>query len=40
MVGAITVDRMRQANLMVDRDRDKATPGQASAWLSKASGLN
>jgi osmoprotectant transport system permease protein len=39
MIGAITVDRMRQANLMVDRDRDKATPAQAAAFLSRASGL-
>ena len=27
---------MRQANLSVDRDRDKATPQQAAASLAKA----
>jgi osmoprotectant transport system permease protein len=31
--GAITVDLMRRANLMVDRDVDKATPAQAASWL-------
>jgi osmoprotectant transport system permease protein len=31
--GAITVDRMRQANLMVDRATDKAAPAEAAAWL-------
>lgn len=36
LVGAISVDRMRQANLMVDRDHDKETPAQAAAWLDKA----
>ena len=40
MIGAIAVDRMRQANLMVDRGRDKATPAQAAIFLSQASGLN
>jgi len=24
---------MQQANLMVDRDQDKRTPGQTAAWL-------
>lgn len=33
LIGRIAVDRMRQANLMVDRDRDKATPRQAAAFL-------
>jgi osmoprotectant transport system permease protein len=31
--GAISVERMRQANLMVDRDVDKATPAEAATWL-------
>jgi osmoprotectant transport system permease protein len=31
--GAITVDLMRRANLMVDRADDKATPAAAAAWL-------
>jgi osmoprotectant transport system permease protein len=31
--GKITVELMRRANLMVDRDRDKQTPAAAAAWL-------
>ncbi len=33
LIGAIRVERMRQANLMVDRDTDKRTPAQAARWL-------
>jgi len=33
LVGTIAVDRMREANYMVDRDADKKTPEQAAAWL-------
>jgi osmoprotectant transport system permease protein len=33
LIGAIPVERMRQANLMVDRDSDKRTPAQAARWL-------
>ncbi|HEV2816511.1 MAG TPA: ABC transporter permease/substrate-binding protein [Allosphingosinicella sp.] len=33
LVGAIPVERMRQANLMVDRDRNKRTPEEAARWL-------
>ncbi len=33
LVGAIGVDRMREANLMVDRADDKKTPAQAARWL-------
>jgi osmoprotectant transport system permease protein len=33
LIGRIAVDRMRQANLMVDRDRAKVTPQQAAAFL-------
>jgi osmoprotectant transport system permease protein len=33
LIGAIPIARMRQANLMVDRDEDKRTPAQAAAWL-------
>ena len=33
LVGAIPVERMRRANLMVDRDTDKRTPEQAARWL-------
>ena len=33
LIGAIPVERMRQANLMVDRDDDKRTPAEAARWL-------
>jgi osmoprotectant transport system permease protein len=33
LIGAIPVERMRRANLMVDRDADKRTPEEAAAWL-------
>ncbi len=33
LVGAIPIDRMRRANLMVDRDTDKRTPAEAARWL-------
>jgi osmoprotectant transport system permease protein len=33
LIGAISIDRMRTANWMVDRDADKRTPQQASLWL-------
>ena len=33
LLGAIGVERMRQANLMVDRDADKRTPAEAARWL-------
>lgn len=36
LVGAVPVERMRHANLLVDRDRDAQTPAQAAAWLSAA----
>jgi osmoprotectant transport system permease protein len=34
LIGAIPIDTMRRANLMVDRDTGKATPQQAARWLS------
>ena len=34
LVGAIPVDAMRQANLMVDRDTDKRSPADAARWLA------
>lgn len=34
LIGAIRVDAMRQANLMVDRDTDKRTPADAVRWLA------
>jgi osmoprotectant transport system permease protein len=36
LIGAIPVDRMRRANLMVDRERDKKTPKEAASWLAEA----
>lgn len=33
LIGRIPIARMRQANLMVDRDADKKTPAEAAAWL-------
>ena len=34
LVGAIAVERMREANLKVDRDEGKITPKDAAAYLS------
>ncbi len=39
LVGRIAVDKMRQANLMVDRDQDKRAPEDAARWLEAAVGL-
>ncbi|MEO6776882.1 MAG: ABC transporter permease/substrate-binding protein [Kofleriaceae bacterium] len=36
LAGTISVELMRQANLMVDRADDKATPAAAAAWLLRA----
>jgi osmoprotectant transport system permease protein len=36
LVGAIPVETMRQANYMIDRDRDKTTPEAAARWLAQA----
>jgi len=33
LVGSIPIDRMRAANLLVDRDRDKKSPAEAARWL-------
>jgi len=33
LVGAIPVDLMREANYMVDRDKDKVSPEAAAKWL-------
>ena len=35
LVGAITVDKMRRANFMVDRSTDKRSPDDAARWLAK-----
>jgi osmoprotectant transport system permease protein len=34
LVGAISVDAMRKANFMVDRQRDKVSPDDAARWLA------
>jgi osmoprotectant transport system permease protein len=39
LVGHISVEAMRQANYMVDRDGDKASPDQAARWLEKKIGV-
>ncbi|HVJ00247.1 MAG TPA: glycine betaine ABC transporter substrate-binding protein [Sphingomonas sp.] len=39
LVGAIPVEAMREANYMVDRDTDKATPEEAARWLEEKLGL-
>jgi len=35
LVEAIPIERMREANLSVDRDTDKQTPQQAARWLQE-----
>ena len=39
LIGRIDVGHMRQANFMVDRDRDKQPPEQAARWLEAQLGL-
>jgi osmoprotectant transport system permease protein len=39
LMGAINVDAMREANLMVDREEDKKSPTQAAQALAKRIGL-
>lgn len=34
LLGALTAERMRRANQMVDREHDARTPEQAAAWLA------
>jgi osmoprotectant transport system permease protein len=36
LIGAIPVERMREANLTVDRDQDKTSPAQAARFLAEA----
>jgi osmoprotectant transport system permease protein len=38
MLGAISVETMRKANLSVDRDQDKETPAQAAKALEATIG--
>ena len=39
LIDAIPIERMREANMMVDRDTDKQTPGAAARWLAEQAGL-
>jgi osmoprotectant transport system permease protein len=39
LIGKLSVEAMREANLSVDRDRDKATPAQAATALRTRLGL-
>jgi osmoprotectant transport system permease protein len=39
LIGKISVEHMREANFMVDRDADKATPQEAARFLARAAGL-
>ncbi|MGY4395168.1 osmoprotectant transport system permease protein [Sphingomonas sp. UYAg733] len=39
LVGRVSVDAMREANYMVDRDADKASPEAAARWLERKLGL-
>jgi osmoprotectant transport system permease protein len=39
LLGKIPVERMRDANLMVDRDADKRSPRDAARWLAQQIGL-
>ncbi len=38
LVGAVPVDKMRQANFMVDRATNKKTPDEAAKWLAGSIG--
>jgi osmoprotectant transport system permease protein len=40
MIGAIPIERMREANQLVDRDENKLSPSQAADWLAKATHLD
>jgi osmoprotectant transport system permease protein len=40
LVGAIPIELMRKANLMVDREQDKMTPRAAADWLARAAGID
>jgi osmoprotectant transport system permease protein len=38
LIGAIPVEKMREANYLVDRDADKKSPDQAALWLERGLG--
>jgi osmoprotectant transport system permease protein len=39
LIGAITPQRMQEANFMVDRDTDKVSPKEAASFLARAIGI-
>jgi osmoprotectant transport system permease protein len=39
LIGAISIEHMREANQMVDRDDGKVAPAQAARWLLREAGL-
>ena len=39
LIGKVSVEAMREANYMVDRDADKLSPDAAARWLAKRIGL-
>ncbi|QNA85977.1 ABC transporter permease subunit [Sphingomonas sp. So64.6b] len=39
LIGKVSVEAMREANYMVDRDTDKASPEAAARWLERKLGL-
>ncbi|RZF63010.1 ABC transporter permease subunit [Sphingomonas populi] len=39
LIGRISVETMREANYLVDRDADKKSPEEAARWLEKKVGL-
>ena len=40
LINAIPVEAMREANYMIDRDADKASPREAAHWLAQAADLS
>jgi len=40
LIGKISVEQMREANLMVDRDIDKRSPKEAARFLAGKLGLD
>jgi len=39
LIGRINIGMMRKANMMVDREKDKLTPGAAARWIEQEIGL-
>lgn len=39
LIDAIPIERMREANMLVDRDADKKSPAEAARWLAEQAGL-